>query len=161
MVIPLWAWKLAGGGVALLMLFSAYQWQASHHYKRGVTACEAAQEARNEEVEPIAQDLNNETDKADEQLAQKTETIRTETRTGISAIHLERARKDAENTGKELGRLKTIEEIRANGGCLTIPYSPNDKLFLDAQGQQRDIFGAVIRGDEADQADTVRQPPER
>lgn len=148
--------KIGGGAVAFVALFIVHTMYSGHYVKKGVEKCEAKQLEANEKAAPIANNLDKETDEADDKFKQATDTIRTETNTGITAVHLERSRQDAKTTGKELGRLQAIEEIRSNGGCLTVRYADDSKLLINEQSLQLDVFGTVIKRDETDLAGEVR-----
>lgn len=122
-------------------------------FDKGVNHQIEVQAALDALVDPIAEDLGQDTKSAEDTRNDKTNTIRTEVHTGITQAYLEKSRAEAQQTGKELGRAEAFAEYRAQGGCLTEPYAPDDKLLLNGKDQQRDIFGDVIRSDKADETE--------
>ena len=162
MVVPpiMWA-KIAAGAAIVAMLVLANHLYSSHHYKRGVAACEADQAKANEQTIPITDTIEETKDQADEIHDEKTEAIRTEVRTGISALDLARAQREAKQNGEELGRAKAIAEYRAQGGCMSLDLPDDDGLLTLSRDQQRAIFGDVIGSDEGSKAKTLRKTPDR
>lgn len=146
-----------GGAMTLASIVGVHVMYSGHYKKVGRLACEAAVEAANKKAEPIPKKLGDEKDKADDDYAAKTDTIRTETITGITALDLAKAQREAQNTGEELGRAKAIAEYRAKGGCMSDPLPADDGLLIVGQDQQLSIYGRVIGSDESPETEKVRQ----
>ena len=148
-----------GGAASVGLLVAGHLAYSGHYKKVGRLACEAKIDAANAETVDVTTELGTKKDEADNVYDAKTNEIRTETITGITAIDLARAQREAQNTGEELGRAQAIAEYRAAGGCLSEPLSSDDGLLVVGQDQQRAIFGRVIGSDENVETETVRQDP--
>lgn len=138
-------------------LITAHILYSGHYVKKGVAKCEAAQVKANKKTIPITDDITTKKDDAQDVFETKTDTIRTETVTGITALDMARATREAQNTGEELGRAKAIAEYRAQGGCMSDPLPNDDGLLIVGQNQQRAIFGRVVGSGENAKTGTVRQ----
>ena len=148
---------LVGGALGAVSLLGVHLMYSGHYVKKGVAKCEAATAAANAETVPITDEVKDAKDTAENDFTDKTETIRTEVRTGITALDLARAQREAQNTGEELGRVKAIAEYRAKGGCMSDPLPGDDGLLVIGQDQQRAILGYVVGSDEDPKTETVRQ----
>lgn len=148
---------LVGGALGVVSLLGVHLMYSGHYVKKGVAKCEAATAAANEKTTPITDDVKDAKDTADDEFTEKTENIRTEIRTGITALDLARAQREAQNTGEELGRARAIAEYRAQGGCMSDPLPSDDGLLVIGQSQQRAIFGRVIGSGKNTEAEEVRQ----
>lgn len=146
-----------GGVLGAGALLGVHLMYSGHYVKKGIAKCEAATAAANAKTVPITDGVKEAKDDADNVYEDRTETIRTEVRTGITALDLARARRDAQATGEELGRAKAIAEYRAQGGCMSDPLPANDGLLVVGQSQQRAIFGRVVGSGEDTETDPVRQ----
>jgi len=155
--------KVAGyviGVVASLgTVFTAHLVYSGHYKKVGRLACEAKTAEANAKTVPIVDDAKNAKDTAENDFTDKTETIRTEVRTGITALDLARAQREAQNTGEELGRARAIAEYRAAGGCMSDPLPGDDGLLVVGKDQQRAIFGYVVGSVEDPETEKVRRDP--
>jgi len=113
-------------------------------YDKGVAACQAAQEAADDEVEAKTTPAIKANAEIDAE-QQKSKTVIKETyRTGVTQADIEHARAAGKAEGEENARLKLIAEARLKGGCLVVPYESDSELWQSSRSIKRRLREAGV-----------------
>lgn len=129
------------------MVFSFFGWKKAieiKHFKLGVAHCEEAQRKANDLVDPVVGALNIDKKKAETEYDGTTSRIQSNIQVGITEIENENDKRAALRRGKQQGRQEAIREYELKGGCLTVPYPSDSRLFYTAKSLQSEIFGSSV-----------------